>query len=147
MHRRKICSVPDEVPIEWAASATDADDFYSALFRIGQAKPDMNIALIGIGGLGQFALRAAKAKGFENVYAVDVSEQARELAHEIGAKEVVSDIKELKDKEIDLIVDYAGFKRHDFRRVGSGQTVRNGRISRHGQIANDHQHVHVHHRR
>lgn len=105
-----LVPVPDEVPIEWAASATDAGmTSYSALFRIGQAKPDMNIALIGIGGLGQFALRAAKAKGFENVYAVDVSEQARELAHEIGAKEVVSDIKELKDKELDLIVDYAGF--------------------------------------
>lgn len=102
--------VPDGLSIEQAAAATDAGmTSYSALFRVGQAKPDMKIGLIGIGGLGQFALRAAIAKGFENVYAADVSEQARELAMEIGAKEVVDDINKLKDKELDLIVDYAGF--------------------------------------
>jgi len=102
--------VPDELSMEMAASATDAGmTSYSALFNVGQATPDMNIALIGIGGLGQFALQAAIAKGIKNIYAADVSEQARELAKEIGAKEVVSDIKDLADKDLDLIVDYAGF--------------------------------------
>lgn len=105
-----LVRVPDGLPMEMAASATDAGmTSYSALFRIGQAKPDMKIGLIGIGGLGQFALRAAIAKGFEHVYAADISEKARELATEIGAKEVVDDIKKLKDAELDLIVDYAGF--------------------------------------
>lgn len=105
-----LVRVPDGLPMEMAASATDAGmTSYSALFRIGQAKPDMKIGLIGIGGLGQFALRAAIAKGFEHVYAADISEKARELATEIGAKEVVDDIKKLKDAKLDLIVDYAGF--------------------------------------
>ncbi|KZE37548.1 alcohol dehydrogenase [Bhargavaea cecembensis] len=105
-----LVRVPDELSMEMAASATDAGmTSYSALFNVGQAKPGMNIALIGIGGLGQFALQAAVAKGIKNIYAADVSEKARELAKEIGAAEVVSDIKDLADKDLDLIVDYAGF--------------------------------------
>lgn len=105
-----LVAVPDELSMEMAASATDAGmTSYAALFNVGQATPDMNIALIGIGGLGQTALQAAIAKGFKNIYAADVSEKARELAKEIGAVEVVSDIKELADKDLDLIVDYAGF--------------------------------------
>lgn len=105
-----LVHVPDELSIKMAASATDAGmTSYSALFTTGKATPDMTVALIGIGGLGQFALQAALAKGIKNVYAVDVSEKAQELAKEIGATEVVSDIKELEGKDIDLIVDYAGF--------------------------------------
>lgn len=102
--------IPDELSMEMAASATDAGmTSYAALFNVGEATPDMNIALIGIGGLGQIALQAAIAKGFKNIYAADVSEDARELAKELGAVEVVSDIKELADKDLDLIVDYAGY--------------------------------------
>ncbi len=46
-----LVPVPDGLSIEMAASATDAGmTSYSALFNVGQAKPDMNVALIGIGG-------------------------------------------------------------------------------------------------
>ena len=105
-----LVHVPDELSMEMAASATDAGmTSYSALFNTGGATPDMKVGLIGIGGLGQFALQAAIAKGFKHVYAADVSEKACELAKEIGAVEVVSDVKDLADKDLDLIVDYAGF--------------------------------------
>lgn len=105
-----LVPVPDELSIMEAASATDAGmTSYHALFTQGQAKPGMKIALIGIGGLGQFALQAAKAEGIEDIYAVDTSEKARELAKEIGAKDVVSDIKDLVDVGLDLVVDFAGF--------------------------------------
>ena len=53
-----LVPVPDGLSMEMAASATDAGmTSYSALFNTGQATPDMNVALIGIGGLGQFALK------------------------------------------------------------------------------------------
>ena len=105
-----LVPVPDELSIKEAASATDAGmTSYHALFNRGKAEKGMKIALIGIGGLGQFALQAAVAKGIEDIYAVDTSEKAQELAKKIGAKEVVSDISELADKELDLVVDYAGF--------------------------------------
>lgn len=105
-----LVPVPDELSIKEAASATDAGmTSYHALFTRGKAEKGMKIALIGIGGLGQFALQAAIAQGIEDIYAVDVSEKAQELARKIGAKGVVSDISELADKDLDLVVDYAGF--------------------------------------
>ncbi|MGI6359719.1 MAG: hypothetical protein ACOX02_01575 [Acholeplasmatales bacterium] len=67
-----------------AASATDAGmTSYHAIFTRGEAKPEMNIALIGIGGLGQFGLQALLAAGFKNVFAVDINEKAIELAKKI----------------------------------------------------------------
>lgn len=105
-----LVRVPKGLTMAQAASATDAGmTSYHAIFASGEAKPEMNIAIIGIGGLGQFGLQALIAAGFKNVYAVDVSEKAIELAKKIGAKKVVKDIKELKDENLNLIVDFAGY--------------------------------------
>lgn len=104
-----LVKVPDALSFKEAASATDAGmTSYHAIFSRGNAQPGMKIGLVGIGGLGQFGLQALLAEGFEDVYAVDVNESARELAKDLGAKEVVSNVKELKDKNLDLIVDFAG---------------------------------------
>ncbi|NMA05187.1 MAG: zinc-binding dehydrogenase [Acholeplasmataceae bacterium] len=105
-----LVKVPKGLTMAEAASATDAGmTSYHAIFTRGKAKPEMNIALIGIGGLGQFGLQALIAAGFENVYAVDVNDHAIELAKKLGAKKVVRNIKELKDKNLNLIVDFAGY--------------------------------------
>ncbi len=104
-----LVKVPEGLSFKEAASATDAGmTSYHAIFTRGNAQPDMKIGLVGIGGLGQFGLQALMAEGFEDVYAVDINEEARELAKELGAKKVVADVKELKDEELDLIVDFAG---------------------------------------
>lgn len=101
--------VPDELSIKQAASATDAGmTSYRALFTIGEAKPGMNVGLIGIGGLGQFALQACQARGIEP-YCVDTSDKAIELAEKLGAKHVAKSINEFKDVGLDLVVDFAGF--------------------------------------
>jgi propanol-preferring alcohol dehydrogenase len=101
--------VPENVDIADAAASTDAGmTSYHAIFTRGKATPDMNIALLGIGGLGQVGLQALVASGFKNVFAADISPQARDLARELGAKKVVTYIKELKDENIDLIIDFAG---------------------------------------
>ncbi|RPA60851.1 alcohol dehydrogenase [Aerococcus agrisoli] len=119
-----LVHVPDELSIKEAASATDAGmTSYHALFTAGQAKPGMKIALIGIGGLGQFALQAAKAEGIEDIYAVDTSDKAQALAREIGAKDVVSNITELAEVGLDLVVDFAGF---DITTSEALKTVRPG---------------------
>lgn len=104
-----LIKVPDELSFKEAASATDAGmTSYHSIFTRGKTQPGMKIGLVGIGGLGQFGLQALIAKGYEAVYAVDTNEEARELAKELGAKVVVSDVKELKDENLDLIVDFAG---------------------------------------
>jgi len=105
-----LVKVPDGLSMKEAASATDAGmTSYHALFTRGGAKKGMKVGLIGIGGLGQFALQALKAKGIDEIYAADTSENARDIAKKLGAKEVSDDIKKFEDKELDLIVDYAGF--------------------------------------
>lgn len=104
-----LVPMPDEISFAQAAAGTDAGmTSYHAMFRTGGAKPGMKVGVIGIGGLGQIAARAAVVKGID-VYAVDISPQARELAKELGVKHVFEDVKELVDVAPDLIVDYAGF--------------------------------------
>ena len=122
-----LVKVPDELSFKEAASATDAGmTSYHSIFTRGKAQPGMKIGLVGIGGLGQFGLQALIAKGYEAVYAVDTNEEARELAKELGAKVVVFDVKELKDENLDLIVDFAGAGdtvRDSVETVGSKGTV------------------------
>lgn len=101
--------IPDEVSFVQGAAATDAGmTSYHALFVTGGAKPGMKVGIVGIGGLGQFAAQMALIAGCE-VYAVDVSEDARELARDMGCHGVYDNVLALKDIAPELIVDYAGF--------------------------------------
>lgn len=101
--------MPDEVDFVMGAAATDAGQTsYHAIFTVGGAKPGMKVGIIGIGGLGQFALGMALARGID-CYAVDVSEEARQLAKDIGCEHVYANVLDLKEVAPDVIVDYAGF--------------------------------------
>ncbi|CAM5217158.1 Alcohol dehydrogenase OS=Ureibacillus acetophenoni OX=614649 GN=SAMN05877842_10854 PE=3 SV=1 [Ureibacillus acetophenoni] len=101
--------IPESVSFVEGAASTDAGiTAYRALFSIGQAKEGSKVGIVGIGGLGQFALQMALIKGCE-VYATDVSEGARKLAGELGAHKVYDTILDMKEANCDVIVDYAGF--------------------------------------
>lgn len=101
--------MPDEVTFEQGAAGTDAGmTAYHAIFTVGGAKPGMKVGIIGIGGLGQFALGMALARDID-CYAVDVSPEARELAKEMGCQHVYENVMDLQKDNVDLIVDYAGF--------------------------------------
>lgn len=104
-----LVRIPDNVSFEQAAASTDAGmTSFHALFNKGGAKAGMKVGVIGVGGLGQMAAKAAVVKGID-VYAADVSEDARQIAKDIGCKAVGEDIKEFSDVGLDLIVDYAGY--------------------------------------
>jgi len=106
---KNCVKIPDGVSFIEGAAATDAGlTSYHALFSIGQAKAGMKVGIIGIGGLGQFAAQMAMIKGCE-VYASDISDEARQLAQEIGCKRVYENVLDMKEAECDLIVDFAGF--------------------------------------
>lgn len=103
-----LVPMPEGLDFDAAAAATDAGmTSYHGLFAAGEAKPGMKVGLIGIGGLGQIALEAAVAQDID-VYCVDTSPQARELAMELGAKAAYGDVMDLAQHELPLIVDYAG---------------------------------------
>ena len=104
-----LVPIPEGVTFAQAAASTDAGmTSYHATFVRGGAKPGMKVGIIGIGGLGQMAARAAVVKGCE-VYAVDMKEEARELGMELGCKEVFANTTDLVKVAPQLIVDFAGF--------------------------------------
>lgn len=104
-----LIPIPDGVTFQQAAAGTDAGmTSYHAMFVTGEAKPGMKVGVIGIGGLGQIAARAAVVKGCE-VYAADTSAAARDLAQNLGCKAVFENVSDLAAVGPELIVDYAGF--------------------------------------
>ena len=104
----QLVKVPEGVETYQAAAATDAGaTSYHALCSVGGAKEGTKVGIIGVGGLGQFAVSIAVAKGCE-VYVATRKPSAQELALKLGAKEVKSNITEFTDKNLDLIVDFAG---------------------------------------
>ncbi|MER2105681.1 MAG: zinc-binding dehydrogenase [Solibacillus sp.] len=104
-----LVKMPKGVTYAQAAAGTDAGmTSYHAMFNKGGAKAGMKVGVIGVGGLGQMATRAAIVKGCE-VYAVDTNPAARELAKEIGCAGVFENVADLAAVAPALIVDYAGF--------------------------------------
>lgn len=104
-----LVKLPDEVSFELGAMATDAGlTAYHAIMAVGGAKAGMKVGVIGLGGLGYIGARVAVLAGAE-VYGAEVNPETQKLADEIGLAGVAESITEFKDKNLDLIVDYAGF--------------------------------------
>ncbi|GAB3285687.1 alcohol dehydrogenase AdhP [Sinomonas notoginsengisoli] len=104
-----LVRLPDEVPFDLGAMATDAGlTAYHAMMTAGAAKAGMRVGVIGLGGLGYIGARVAVLSGAE-VYGAEVNPETQKLADEIGLAGVADSIDAFKDKKLDLIVDYAGF--------------------------------------
>ena len=104
----QLVKVPEGLSYAKAAAATDAGaTSYHAVCTVGGVKAGMKVGIIGVGGLGQFAVRIAVVKGAE-VYVATRKKEAQELALSLGAKEVKSSISEFADKNLDVIIDFAG---------------------------------------
>ncbi|WP_166874520.1 zinc-binding dehydrogenase [Salinibacterium sp. ZJ450] len=80
---------------------------YHAL-KVGGVKVGTKLGIIGAGGLGSLAIQFVKALGAE-VYVAEVNRGAWERVTGLGAAAVAENIREFADKELDVIVDYAGF--------------------------------------
>ncbi len=104
----QLVKVPEGLPAYKAAAATDAGaTSYHAVCNVGGAKAGTKVGIIGVGGLGQFAVSIAVAKGCE-VYVATRKPSAQQLALSLGAKEVKASILDFTDKNLDVIVDFAG---------------------------------------
>ena len=104
----QLIKVPEGVSFAQAAAATDAGmTSRHAVCVTGGIQPGMKVGIIGVGGLGQIAVRVAVVKGCE-VYVATRKKEAQELAMSLGAKAVSSSILDFKDVGLNVIVDYAG---------------------------------------
>jgi propanol-preferring alcohol dehydrogenase len=104
-----LVRVPDPVPDHAAAAATDAGltAYHAVRTRGGVTKGD-RVGIIGLGGLGLIGARVAVLAG-ATVYAADPKTDVHEVALQQGVTACATSITEFADKDLDVIVDFAGF--------------------------------------
>jgi alcohol dehydrogenase, propanol-preferring len=105
---RLVVPVPDGVPWEQAAAATDAGlTSYNAVAGTGGVGAGMIVGVIGLGGLGALGTQTAIALG-ASVYAAEVNEAAHEYARELGVAGVSSSLRDFPDQSFDVVLDFVG---------------------------------------
>ncbi len=107
-HSSMLVRIPDNVDTAQAAASTDAGmTSYHAVVVNGGVKEGTKVGIIGLGGLGTVGMDVAISKGAK-VYVATRKEAAQQKALAHGAFKVAANIKEFKDDELDVIVDFAG---------------------------------------
>lgn len=104
-----LVRLPDEVPFDAGAMATDAAlTADGAVVSTGALEKGMMVGIIGLSGLGHIGAKVAAILGAE-VYGAEINPQTRDLAPEMGVAEVAESILAFRDVGLDLVVDFAGF--------------------------------------
>jgi alcohol dehydrogenase, propanol-preferring len=102
---RFVIPIPDGVPFDQAAAATDAGmTSYHAAITVGGVKAGDKVGIIGVGGLGSLAVQICVGVGAQ-VYAASRNEQVHAYASELGASQVATDIHDFSDQDLDVIID------------------------------------------
>ncbi|KAF8153810.1 chaperonin 10-like protein [Crassisporium funariophilum] len=105
-HERYVVPLPKDLPLEQIAPMLCAGlTVYSPLVRNG-AGPGKRVGIVGIGGLGHYAIQFAKALGAE-VVVFSHSPNKKKDAQELGASEFVQTTEGFADPwkmKLDLII-------------------------------------------
>ena len=104
-----LVRMPDNVPFALGAAGTDAGmTSHHAVMATGRVVAGTKLGIIGLGGLGQIGARVGVLAGAE-VYVAEIDEEVWDLAGELGVSGVARSIRDFADKQLDVIVDFAGF--------------------------------------
>lgn len=104
-----VVPLPDGVEWDQAAAATDAGlTSYHAVIGQGGVSAGSKVGIIGFGGLGSVGAQIALAVG-ATVVVAEKSERAQVFARSLGITEIGVDIAEFADRDLDVIIDFAGF--------------------------------------
>lgn len=105
----KLVRLPEGMDWSQAAAATDAGlTSYTGVVVYGQVGPGDRVGIIGLGGLGMTGAQIAIAQG-ATVVAAEPREALWETARAYGVSEVVSDVSEFAGRDLDVVIDFAGF--------------------------------------
>lgn len=108
---RSLVPIPDGIPYEVAASATDAilTPFHAIMKVKGELGPNTKVMSIGAGGLGLNALQILKTFGC-HITCIDPKEDNGPLAKKFGATEFHTSINTVQDdfESFDFIFDFVG---------------------------------------
>ncbi len=86
INENHVVKVPDNLELKYAVSMTCAANTVFSPLKYYGAKEGMKLAIVGLGGLGHFAVMFANAMGCD-VTVVSHSEDKKDLALNLGAKE------------------------------------------------------------
>jgi alcohol dehydrogenase, propanol-preferring len=105
----KLVRLPEGMDWSQAAAATDAGlTSYTGVVVYGQVKSGDRVGIVGLGGLGMTGAQIALAQG-ATVVGVEPREALWETAKGHGVQEVVADVSELEGRDLDVVIDFAGF--------------------------------------
>lgn len=103
-----VVTVPDAVPFDQAAAATDAGiTSYHAVVVRGEVTAGQKVGIIGLGGLGSLGAQTVLASGAQ-LFVAEINERVHDYARELGASAVARDIAAFADEQLDVIIDFAG---------------------------------------
>jgi alcohol dehydrogenase (NADP+) len=80
-----VVKIPDEVPSAEAAPMLCGGVTVFAPLKNAGVKPGMNVAIVGVGGLGHYGIICAKAMGADKVVGVSRKAEKREEVLSLGA--------------------------------------------------------------
>lgn len=104
-----LAKIPEGTDWGQAAAATDAGvTSYTGVVVHGGVKAGDTVGIVGLGGLGMTGARIAVLQG-ATVYGVEPRRDSWDIAKEQGVTEVVADISELEGRDLDVVIDFAGF--------------------------------------
>lgn len=104
----ELTKVPDGLGMDQAASATDAGMTSYHAIKVAGVEAGQRIGIIGLGGLGFTGANIAHVLGAE-VHAAEVNTDIHADARAAGFADVVADAQELVGRDLDAVIDYAGF--------------------------------------
>ncbi|MGJ9459892.1 zinc-binding dehydrogenase [Oceanobacillus sp. CF4.6] len=120
-----LVPLPDEVSWDQAATATDAGMTSMHALNLGGVRKGTKVGIIGAGGLGSLAIQFALGMGAE-VFVAEINEKAHDNIRKYGNLEIATSITEFADRDLEVIVDYAGFgttTAEAIEAIGMGGTV------------------------
>lgn len=105
----KLVRLPEGVDWSQAAAATDAGlTSYTGVVVYGKVGAGDRVGIVGLGGLGMTGAQIAVAQG-ATVVGVEPREALWDTAKAHGVSEIVADVAELEGRDLDVIIDFAGF--------------------------------------
>jgi S-(hydroxymethyl)glutathione dehydrogenase/alcohol dehydrogenase len=94
VHQSSVVRIDQDIPFEVACLVgCGVTTGYGSAVRSAAVKPGEDVAIIGVGGVGNAALQGAVIAGARRVFAIDPVPWKREKALEFGATHVFADIE------------------------------------------------------
>ncbi|WP_247003547.1 NAD(P)-dependent alcohol dehydrogenase [Halosolutus gelatinilyticus] len=123
-NERAVIPLPDGVDPTEIAPHADAGitAYHAAKKAVRELNPGDTCVLIGIGGLGHIGLQCVDAMSAADVVAVDIKDEALELAEELGARHTINSADEDLESVLGDLTDDEGAQQVlDF--VGGDETT------------------------